>query len=464
MFGTSQSVAPRPAVGPFDASDDVSYFVVLLVIFAIALVSVQAVRLARLGRLLRALGDSPIALQAQGTSINITRVAVFCLSALLAGVGGALLVSQERFLFATPFSSTDSLTMVAILLTLRVGEPVSSLLAAAALVVVPSFLGGGSGQVWWLDIGFGAGAVLAALGSSAGWLPRVRWAPPRRRLVTRSSAPPAQTHAQARGPAPRTRSEPATRAGLEVRDLSVRYRGVVAVEHLDLTAPLGQITGLIGPNGAGKTTTFDFCSGLVAPVTGHLLLHGRDVTSLSPAARARQGLGRTFQRVQLFDSLTVRQNVELGREGGLAGSHLLTHVVAPPAQLREVRAAATHAMDLVGIAPLAEREARTLSTSEKRLVELARCLAGTFDVLLLDEPSSGLDMAETRRFGEVLTRVVDERGIGILLVEHNMALVMDVCTVVYVLDFGHLIFAGPPEEAAASDTVRAAYLGFAHAV
>jgi ABC-type branched-subunit amino acid transport system ATPase component/branched-subunit amino acid ABC-type transport system permease component len=457
MFGFGQNTAPRPVIGPFNAGDDVTFFVVLLVVFAVALAAVQAVRRARLGRLLRALGDSPVTLQAQGTTINITRVAVFCISAFLAGVGGALLMSQFRFLLSDPFASMSSLILFAVVLTLRLGEPVSSLVAAAAFVVVPSFLGSGNGQVWWLDIGFGTGAVVAALGTSLGWLPRWHWAQAARRTTPRPAS------GTGRGSSDGSERIPPG-PGLVVHDLSVHYKGIVAVEHLDLDAPLGQVTGLIGPNGAGKTTTFDFCSGFVAPVSGRLLLQGHDVSNLGPAARARRGLGRTFQRASLFESLTVRENVELGREGSLAGSHVLTHFVATPGQLRATRQAASDAMDLVGITALAEREIRSLSTSEKRLVELARCLAGTFEILLLDEPSSGLDVAETQRFGEVLTRVVDERGLGVLLVEHNMALVMEVCTTVYVLDFGRLIFRGPPEAAMASDAVRAAYLGFEHAV
>jgi ABC-type branched-subunit amino acid transport system ATPase component/branched-subunit amino acid ABC-type transport system permease component len=459
MFGTKDNVAPRPIIGPLNANNDVTYFVVLVAVFAAALGVVQTIRRARLGRLLRALGDSPVALQAQGTTVSITRVVVFAISAFLAGVGGALLVSQFQFLEGGPFASTNSLAIFVVVLTLRVGEPVLSLAAAAAFVVIPSYLGGGTGQIWWLDIGFGAAAVLAALASSVGWLPRWRWAP----APPRSGAPwPRQSAVPARGAASGSLRLPSG-PGLEVRDLSVRYKGVVAVESLDLAAPLGEITGLIGPNGAGKTTTFDVCSGLVEPVTGRVLLHDSDVSSLGSAARARRGLGRTFQRINLFDSLTVRENVELGREGAMAGGRLLAHVAATPRQRSIVREAASDAMELVGIGDLAEREIRTLSTSEKRQVELARCLAGKFDVLLLDEPSSGLDVAETRRFGEILVSVVDKRGIGILLVEHNMELVMEVCRTLYVLEFGRLIFSGTPEQARTSKAVRTAYLGFDYA-
>jgi ABC-type branched-subunit amino acid transport system ATPase component len=193
-----------------------------------------------------------------------------------------------------------------------------------------------------------------------------------------------------------------------------------------------------------------------------VLLHGDDVTRVPPAARGRRGLGRTFQRVELCDSLTVAENVAFGREAGQAGAGFLSQLAARPAESRATGTAAAAAMELCGIAELAGRQAGSLSTGQRRLVELARCLAGPFDVLLLDEPSSGLDHEETTRFGDILHLVVEERGVGILLVEHDMALVMRVCQHVYVLDFGKLVFEGTPDEVAGSDIVRAAYLGDDH--
>jgi ABC-type branched-subunit amino acid transport system ATPase component/branched-subunit amino acid ABC-type transport system permease component len=455
LFSTGQVTAPRPALGGISGSDDITYLFVALAIFVLALVLVMGVRRARLGRLLRALGDSPVALEAQGASINITRVSVFAISAFLAGVGGALLVSQENFLVATPFTSTNSLIVIAVLLTLRVGDPVSSLVAAVAFVVVPSYLSN-TGQVWWLDVGFGGAAVLVSLMGDARWLPRWRWAPSARQAARTTRHRPRHVRAEPRGA---RRDGP----GLDIRDLTVRFKGIVAVAGLDLSVRMGTITGLIGPNGAGKTTTFNACSGLVHPEHGKVLLHGEDVSSLPTAARARRGIGRTFQQVNLFDSLSVRENVALGAEGAMAGAHVLTQIAATPRQANEAAVASSDAMELVGIAGLADRQVATLSTGEKRLVELARCLAGRFDILLLDEPSSGLDSAETRRFGEILRRVVAERGVGVLLVEHNVALVVDVCSYVYVIDFGQLIFEGPSAEVMTSETVRAAYLGVSSA-
>jgi ABC-type branched-subunit amino acid transport system ATPase component len=248
-------------------------------------------------------------------------------------------------------------------------------------------------------------------------------------------------------------------SGLELRALQVRYGGRVAVAESDMAAPPGQITGLIGPNGAGKTTTFNACSGLVLPSSGSVRLFGEDVTRKAPAARARRGLGRTFQRMELYDSLTVAQNVALGREAGFAGGRPWKHLVSSRREAGVIADAASQAIELCGVQALAHRRPADLSTGQRRLVELARCVAGGSRLMLLDEPSSGLDGTETRRFGQVLRQLVEQEGVGILLVEHDMALVMEICDYIYVLDFGVMIFEGAPRDVASSELVRAAYLG-----
>jgi len=250
------------------------------------------------------------------------------------------------------------------------------------------------------------------------------------------------------------------RSGLEVRDLTVRYGGLVAVAGASLEAPLGRITGLIGPNGAGKTTTFNACSGLLRPAEGRVFLHGADVTGLGPAERARLGLGRTFQKLELFNRLTVRENVELGREATLVPRRgLLGQLYASASERAETARAADEAIELCGIGHLCDRPTGSLPTGQRRLVELAMTLAGPFSVLLLDEPSSGLDPAETGRFGEILVQVVAERGTAILLVEHDMALVGEICEYLYVYDFGKPLLDGPVREVLSSPVVAAAYLG-----
>jgi ABC-type branched-subunit amino acid transport system ATPase component len=245
---------------------------------------------------------------------------------------------------------------------------------------------------------------------------------------------------------------------LEVDGLTVRFGGNVAVDDLSLDAPLGRLTGLIGPNGAGKTTTFGAISGLLEPSAGSVRLFDRDASGLSPAARAQLGLGRTFQRTELCSSLTVQENVALGPEARAAGGNPWRQLVPRRADRAALRDSVTRAIDVCGIGAIAGRLVGSLSVGQRRLVELARAHAGDYRLLLLDEPSSGLDPSETAALGTVVRGMVDD-GVGILLVEHDMALVMEVCDFLFTLDFGVRIFAGTPAETRASDVVRAAYLG-----
>ena len=247
--------------------------------------------------------------------------------------------------------------------------------------------------------------------------------------------------------------------GLALDRLVVKFGGLTAVNGLSLEAPHGRVTALLGPNGAGKTTAFNVCSGLQRPTSGSVHLDGRDVTSLSPQVRARKGLGRTFQKMELFDHATVRDNVSMGREAAMAGSLPWRQLFASRAERDELVEATEFALDLCGIADLADRRPVELSTGQRRLVELGRVVAGGFSMLLLDEPSSGLDKTETEAFGDVLRTLVATTGCGILIVEHDMSLVMDLSDHIYVMEFGTPIFEGNPDEVRRSPEVRAAYLG-----
>jgi ABC-type branched-subunit amino acid transport system ATPase component len=238
--------------------------------------------------------------------------------------------------------------------------------------------------------------------------------------------------------------------------IRVQFGGLLAVDDVSLTAPAGQITGLIGPNGAGKSTTFDASCGAVA-VQGSVRLGDRTLDGRSPSRRAQLGLGRTFQRIQLFETMTARDNVAMGPEMHDAGSRAWRHLAGR--SRRHTLDLADEALERCGISDLAERLTADLSTGERRLVELARAMACPFRFLLLDEPSSGLDPSETERFGDLLLEIAGQDGTGILLVEHDMALVRRVCSHVYVLDFGKLVFDGPTDEVLRSDLVKAAYLG-----
>jgi ABC-type branched-subunit amino acid transport system ATPase component len=177
------------------------------------------------------------------------------------------------------------------------------------------------------------------------------------------------------------------------------------------------------------------------------------------ATRAAKGLGRTFQRMELFDSMTVAENVALGPEAFYSARRPWSQLVASHRQHREIGELADGAMERCGIDHLAGRTSGDLSTGQRRLVELARAIATPFRFLLLDEPSSGLDVAETERFAAILSDFVAETGLGVLLVEHDMALVAAVCSYIHVLDFGRMIFAGTTATTLRSELVRAAYLG-----
>ena len=247
---------------------------------------------------------------------------------------------------------------------------------------------------------------------------------------------------------------------LIVEDLTVRFGGLVAVDDVSLRARGGVITGLIGPNGAGKTTTFNACTGLNSPSAGTVHLGDRKLDGHSSAWRARLGLGRTFQRMELFDTMTVGENIGLGREALQAGRRRWTgRLFATPTEGALCQDEAQRAMQHCGIGHLAASTVGDLSTGQRRLVELARAMAGGFRFLLLDEPSSGLDVSETDQFAGILKGLVEREGIGILLVEHDMALVRAVCSYIYVLDFGRLIYQGTAADVLSAEIVKAAYLG-----
>jgi ABC-type branched-subunit amino acid transport system ATPase component/branched-subunit amino acid ABC-type transport system permease component len=458
MFTTLQSGRPIPRPS-FAKTDKDYYYLVLVAVVVVSLLIVGIIR-SRLGRVLRGLSESPVAATTMGLSTNTTRVIVFCISAFLAGVGGILYGGAVNFATTSDshFSSFQSLVWLAVLALAPFAEPWYGLFMGIASVI-PAYWTSANAP-YWLNVIFGFFAIQVSLQGGQPQMPAAL-----RTVLERFRRPskPLPDKAAEKAVAVAEQSGP-PRAGLEVRALSVRFGGLHAVEDLTFSAPLGRITGLIGPNGAGKTTTFDACSGLNRRVGGKIRLHGDDVTRLGPAARGRHGLGRTFQRMQLGDSLTVAENVALGREAGLAGANPLSQLVAPPEQRHAIARSTAEALELCGIGDIAEVQAGALSTGQRRLVELARCLAGPFDVLMLDEPSSGLDRDETAAFDEVLRHVVGERGCGILLVEHDVSLVMSVCSYIYVMDFGRLIFEGTPKDVAASPIVQAAYLGSAEAV
>jgi branched-chain amino acid transport system ATP-binding protein len=247
---------------------------------------------------------------------------------------------------------------------------------------------------------------------------------------------------------------------LEARDVTVRFGGLVALREVGLAVPARTIVGLVGPNGAGKTTLFGVLSGVISPAAGTVLLQGRDVSRDPPHRRARAGLARTFQRTELFADLTVREHFVLAHRARHARPRLTADLLGRPPKDRDAEDDRVGGLlSVLGLEPVADRPARSLPLGTGRLVEVGRALATDPVVILLDEPSSGLDVHETEQLAATLIRARDERGVALVLVEHDLDLVLGMSDVVSVLDFGTMIASGTPGEVATDPRVRAAYIG-----
>jgi branched-chain amino acid transport system ATP-binding protein len=231
---------------------------------------------------------------------------------------------------------------------------------------------------------------------------------------------------------------------LEVDDVHVRFGGVIAVNGASFDVSESSIIGLMGPNGAGKTTLFNVITGLQTPTSGSVRFEGRDVTKVHPRLRAVAGIGRTFQRLEVFGSLTVADNIRVAAE--MRG-------MADPDKIRD------ELLDRVGLRAFADVTADSVPTGIARLTELARALAVNPRLLLLDEPSSGLSEAETDDFAILIRSLAEDDGRSVLIVEHDVELVLGLCSQVHVLDFGSIIATGPPEVIRADKRVQDAYLG-----
>ncbi len=237
---------------------------------------------------------------------------------------------------------------------------------------------------------------------------------------------------------------------LETIGVKVRFGGNIALDDVSISVEAGSVTGLIGPNGAGKTTLFNTITGLQPLTAGQIIFNDKDVTKEPPHKRTRMGLARTFQRLELFTTLSVRDNVRV------AGEIRNRWSLRTPKM--DVNAETDRVISLVGLNDVVDREVGEIPTGKARVVELARALMIHPTLVLLDEPASGQTEEETEQFGQLLRGLAGE-GLGICLVEHDMALVMQVCETIHVLDFGRMIASGSAESVRNNPTVIDAYLG-----
>ncbi|MEU0070008.1 branched-chain amino acid ABC transporter permease/ATP-binding protein [Streptomyces sp. NPDC006332] len=469
LFGISVSGVDHPQ----------RYAAVVLVMFVAAALVVANVRRSRTGRRLVAVRANERAAAALGIDVRAAKLYAFGLSAAIAALAGVLTGFRSTSVVFSDFASFGSVTALGLAVIGGVGFLVGPLFGAtfAAGTVGARF---GDlvlpGLSEWMPLIGGVILVLTLVGNqdgigkelgsqAAGVRRRVsskRGASGRKgerataavRQGARRDVPEVMPREEREGPGPDVpRSAPLP---LQVRDLTVRYGGVVAVDGLSLNVEPGQVVGLIGPNGAGKTSAIDAVTGFTRAASGRVCLGDRDLTRLPVHRRAAAGLSRSFQSLELFEDMTVLDNLYAACDRPGRWAYLMD-LVHPGS-----RALPAHVLVAVrefGLQDSLDRPVGDLSYGERRLLAIARAVAASPSVLLLDEPAAGLSDDETRELAGLVRRLAEDWGMGVLLVEHDVDMVMSVCDQVVVLDFGRRICAGTPEEVRRDPAVRAAYLG-----
>ena len=454
---------PRGRLLGISLDDQRAYYWFVLGVLTVGVAFVGRLRKSGIGRTTIAVRDNADTAAAYTVGATATKIRAFAVAGGLAGLGGALIAGAVESIPFTEryFLVGDSLRLVAIVVIGGIASPIGAVLGSVWVIGMPAFfpdnqlvpLLTSSIGLLVLLLYFPGGFVQIAYSFRDGLL---AWASARR--------PPAPTARTVAVPTSLTRAERPPLAdgvpALEVVDLTVRFGGNVAVDGVTLRVGADEIVGLIGTNGAGKSTLMNGIGGYVR-ASGAVRLHGRDVSRLGPARRAREGLGRTFQAARLFPELTVRETVQValearGRTGFLATALFLPHAAA---QSRRRRSEADDLIGFLGLGRYANVRIADLSTGTRRIVELAGLLALDPRVLCLDEPTAGVAQRETEAFGPLIQEIRRELGAAMLIIEHDMPLIMGISDRVYCLEVGRVIAEGEPATVRHDPAVVASYLG-----
>jgi ABC-type branched-subunit amino acid transport system ATPase component/branched-subunit amino acid ABC-type transport system permease component len=424
-----------------------------LVVLLLVGLGVAWLRRSRLGAAMLAVRANERSAAAAGIDVARTKIVAFAIGAFVAGLGGALLGYQQTVADAEMFTAIGGLGLFATAylagVTALSGGLVAGVMGAGGLL--PVLLDRALSLGEWYDVIMGIGLVLTVITNPEGVVgPAHELAARLRRARHPAAVGDTDTDALTEAaPASRPPVPDPGEVVLSVREVGVRYGGVVAVDSVSFEVRSGEIVGVIGPNGAGKTTLLDAISGYHRS-TGTVEFHGREISSLKPHQRGRAGLGRTFQGIELYEDLSVEENVLVGEAAARHGGDHVGSVQGP--QLRN------RLFETLHLSRFRDQPARELSQGRRQLVSIARALAGRPRMLLLDEPAAGLDSSESRWLGDRL-RAVRTDGVTVLLIDHDMGLVLDVCDRIVVLDIGKVIADGTPAEITADPRVATAYLG-----
>jgi branched-chain amino acid transport system permease protein len=428
----------------------------------VAVVVAVAFKWSASGYRLQATREDEVAARSIGIGVMRERLMAFTISGMLCGIGGALVVHQSGTLSPTTFYFAASVTTITMLVVGGARSVLGAVVGTLAVATVNELLRNfeeGASVFGLVSIGEAPGLAAVGLGlillvtmvALPEGLSRGREAgeiePIRRRLRSRAPSPAPATAATDRAK-PRPARGPA--GSLRAGEVSLAFSGLQVLRGVELALPPGEALGLIGPNGAGKTTLVNVLSGFQAPDSGSVILDGVEVTGWSPARLARAGLGRTFQTALPFAGLTVVESIAVGAMGVGVGR-------------REAVDVAENVLERLGLGDQAQRPAGLQPPGNQRLLGIARALATGPRYLLLDEPAAGLNDEERRELVAILRGVIRDFGCAILLIEHDMNVVMDLCSRVQVLDDGETVVVGSPEEIQAHPAVVEAYLGTSYA-